>query len=137
MRKTLFTVALLGLLVSSYLAYEYITQNSVLCLTGSSCDVVRLSSYASFLGLPTPVWGVMFYLMLELGAIMLVPGPHLKFLRWGLTVWTGIGLAVSAVLTYIEFFVLHALCSWCLASAFLSVLAFIFVWFRLPKHEIQ
>lgn len=136
MRKTLFIIALLGLLVSSYLAVEYVSNGPILCVQGGGCDAVRASSYAHMLGLPTPLYGVAFYILLEIGAILLVPGRHLKYLRWGLTALTGAGLAMSLWLTYIEAFILKAWCTWCLASAILAALAFIFVWFKLPKHEI-
>jgi uncharacterized membrane protein len=37
----------------------------------------------------------------------------------------GIGLAFSAYLTYLEAFVIHAWCRWCIVSATLAVLIFL------------
>lgn len=128
----MFIIAILGLLVSSYLAIEYLNAGPLVCL-GTGCDVVRQSAYGSLLGVPTPLFGVAYYLALAITAVKLTP-QNADVLRWPLTLLTGLGLAFSAWLTYLEAFVLQAWCVWCVASAILSVLAFIVVWSRLPSY---
>ena len=134
MRKPLFIVALLGLIVSGYLLFEYVSGGPILCgVNSSGCDTVRNSPYAYFLGIPTPLFGVLFYICLAVGALMITEKTY-KLVRMPLTLLTGIGLAFSLWLTYLEKVVIHAWCTWCLASALLSVIAFYFVWHRMPKH---
>jgi uncharacterized membrane protein len=43
-----------------------------------------------------------------------------------------IGLGFTAYLTYLEAFVIHAWCRWCIASAVLAVLIFVFA---IPEYR--
>jgi uncharacterized membrane protein len=38
---------------------------------------------------------------------------------------TGLGVAVSAALTYLELFVIHAICQWCVISAVIVTVSFL------------
>lgn len=127
MRKVLFTIAILGLLVSGYLFIEYVTGGPIVCGKWGSCEAVRASAYAYLLGLPTPAYGLIFYSVLALGAILTTPTTAAR-LRLPLRLLTVIGVGTSIWLTYIEAFVIHAWCIWCVASAVLTVLAFVVVW---------
>ena len=115
-RRALFAVAIAGLLVSGYLFITYTTGGPITCGVGHGCDTVRASEYASFFGIPTPAYGLLFYLLLAIGVII----------RWqrGVLLLTALGLLTSAYLTYLEAFVIHAYCLWCLVSAGLTVIAF-------------
>ena len=117
MRRLLFAIAVIGLVVSGYLFITYTTGGPIQCGVGHGCDTVRASAYASFFGVPTPVYGLLFYLLLAIGVII----------RWqrGLLILTGVGLITSAYLTYLEAFVIHAWCFWCVVSALLTVAAFL------------
>lgn len=129
-RRILFALALLGLGVSGYLLFAYVTSGPVVCGLGHGCDVVRASQYSSFLGLPTPLYGVVFYFVLGVLAA-LWSSANASVLRLPLRVVTSVGVGVSAYLTYLEAFVIDAWCVWCVASAVLALLAFVLVWFRL------
>jgi uncharacterized membrane protein len=117
MRQLLFAVAIAGLLVSGYLFITYTSGGPITCGLGHGCDTVRASEYASFFGVPTPVYGLVFYLLLAIGVII----------RWqrGLLLLTTGGLVVSAYLTYLEAFVVEAWCTWCVASAVITIAAFV------------
>ena len=134
MRRLLFIVALLGLLVSGYLWFIYVgNKEAVLCLDGSGCDKVRTSEYGRIGGIPTPMFGVAYYTLLALGAIALTPA-NVSWMRFPMTLLTGIGLVVSAWFTYLEAFVIEAWCTWCVVSAILSVIAFVIIWSKLPSY---
>jgi protein-disulfide isomerase/uncharacterized membrane protein len=109
--------AIFGAGVSVYLLVEYTTGQSGLCLTGSGCDAVRASAFAYPLGIPMPLFGVAFYTAAAWLAYRSRHGGRGPLLAAGV-----VGVAMSAVLTAIEAFVIGAFCTWCLASAGASLL---------------
>ncbi len=115
--------SIFGAGVSLYLLVEYTTGQAGLCLTGSGCDEVRGSEFAYPLGIPLPIFGVAFYV----GAAWLAyrsfgGGSQFGFSPRTALAATGLlGAAVSAALTAAEAFVIHAFCTWCLASAVASL----------------
>lgn len=108
-----------GFFVSLYLLlYELGFYGSLACTAGGACAVVQASEYSSFLGFPVPAWGVGWYaavLGIALWAL------HSERSRRGtaaaLLALSAGGVAFSAYLTYVELFVLGAVCDWCLVSA--------------------
>ena len=114
--------ALLGAVASAYLLVDYLG-GSALCLTGSGCDEVRASAFAYPMGIPMPAIGLAFYLA-AFGLLLRVEGPSVLGvpMRTVLVGWALVGVAVSAILTWIELFVIGALCGWCLLSAAASLL---------------
>lgn len=133
LRIPLFIIAVLGLLVSGYLYITYTTGAPIVCTGGAGCDTVRASAYATILGLPTPAHGIIFYLILAVAALLSTP-QNASWMRLPLALITGVGVAVSGWLTYLEAFVIEAWCLWCVASALLTVLAFVLVWYTLPQY---
>ncbi|HEX6128372.1 MAG TPA: vitamin K epoxide reductase family protein [Candidatus Limnocylindria bacterium] len=116
--------AIFGAGVSVYLLVEYTTGQAGVCLTGSGCDEVRASEFAYPLGIPMPLFGVVFYSVSAwLAYRTLRGGPILGIPLRTLLLLAGFaGLAMSAALTAIEAFVIESFCTWCLASAAASLL---------------
>jgi uncharacterized membrane protein len=81
---------------------------------------VQKSSYATILGVPVAALGLVGYSSLLLSALL--RGEAGVYL--GLLVAL-VGTLFSAYLTYLELFVIHAICEWCVASAALMVGALI------------
>jgi protein-disulfide isomerase len=104
--------AIFGAGVSVYLLVEYTTGQPGLCLTGSGCDEVRASPFAYPLGIPMPLFGVAFYGAAAWLAYRSLDGGRGLLLAAGV-----VGVAMSALLTALEAFVIMAFCTWCLASA--------------------
>lgn len=127
MRIPLFIIALLGLLVSSYLLVAYVTGGPILCRGGYGCETVRASIYSAFMGVPTPAYGVLYYSLVITGALLLA-SAQTAVVKQCLKFLTLSGLLVSLYLTYLEAFVINAWCWWCVVSALLSVAAFVLVW---------
>ncbi len=128
MRKlVLLALALLGLLDSLYLLWAYTSPAHPMVCVGGGCDVVRASSYAHFLGLPVPVFGVAMYGVL---AALLFIQPLLteswaRAARGVVAGISGVGFLISLGLTGVEAFVIHAWCTWCVLSAVTVTLIFI------------
>jgi len=114
-------LAVVGLLISSYLTWVHYAGVPPVCVEGSgACESVQTSSYATIFGVPVPAIGLVGYSGLLLSA----------FLRGEAGVYLGllvalVGTLFSAYLTYLELFVIHAICEWCVASAALMVGALI------------
>ncbi len=125
-RMAIAVTALAGLFVSLYLLlYSLGVYGALVCGTGG-CEVVQTSSYARFLGVPVAGWGVAWYVLVVVVALL---GVQARFAdekwpdRW-LLVLAALGLAFSVYLTGLELFVLHAICQWCVVSAVLTVVIF-------------
>lgn len=126
-RMAIALLSLLGLLVSSYLTmYKLGFLGAIECSIGG-CETVQTSEYAFFLGLPVALWGVVAYLVL-LAVAMIGLQPRAIEARWvalSLLATSAVGVAFSAYLTYLEAYVIHAWCQWCVVSAILVTLIFL------------
>jgi len=118
-RQAIALLALIGFFISLYLALHRIGVIGALqCGTGG-CETVQTSAYAVFLGVPVAFYGVAGYVgLLAVSLVGLQPawlarrGPTLL-----LAGMAAVGLAFTIYLTYVELFVIHAICRWCVASA--------------------
>lgn len=115
-------IALFGLIDSGYLTYKHYSKEILPCPVVESvntCQVVATSVYANILGLPISLLGLLFYLVvIAIGLISLREKwqftlnfiPPLSALAW----------LFSIRLTYLQFFVIHSVCYYCIFSAVLS-----------------
>ena len=119
LRQAIALLSLVGFLVSLYLWLHALgVIGELKCGTGS-CEVVQSSSYARVAGVPVAFFGVVGYLALFITALIglqpsFLPKRNLSVLLAALA--TG-GLLFTGYLTYLEAFVIHAWCRWCLGSA--------------------
>jgi protein-disulfide isomerase/rhodanese-related sulfurtransferase/uncharacterized membrane protein len=129
MRKVLLLILILaGFFDAVYLHWVYTSPNHPLVCLGVGCDVVRASRYASFGGHPTPDYGVLMYGVLFLAVLFeaWLAAPALRRSAQATVVAiAGGGFAFSLYLTYLEGFVIHAWCAWCLGSAVIITLIFL------------
>lgn len=118
-------LALLGLGVSAYLAYEHYCA-PIICI-GSGCAIVGQSVYCEIFGLPLSVLGLFCYcviLGLALGSLR-AENPLLDYLHLGIFGLALTGMIFSAYLTYLEFAVIQAFCTWCMTSAVTITVIFV------------
>lgn len=126
-RMVVAILALLGLLVSLYmLAYALGFTGPVVCGIGN-CEAVQNSPYSRVGPIPVAAFGVLGYAVLMVVALAgLQPGSGTeRVVPPALLVGGVIGLLFSVYLTYLEAFVIHAWCQWCVSSAIIMVLAFL------------
>jgi protein-disulfide isomerase/rhodanese-related sulfurtransferase len=119
MRKSIFfLLALLGLFDSLYLLWIYTSPSRPMVCLGTGCDAVRLSAYSHFWGVPMPVFGVAGYVLVALLVIAesLAPAAVAIEVRYALAGATGFGFLFSLYLEYLQGFVIHAFCAWCVTS---------------------
>ncbi len=118
-------LSLAGIGVAAYLTYTHWFNQSVACAGMGSCDLVAESEYAYIGEMPVAFLGLMGYVAI-LGAVAfwLYVGEDADYwpllIIWGMSLG---GTAYSAYLTYLEFFVIEAVCIWCMTSAVIMVCA--------------
>jgi uncharacterized membrane protein len=111
-------IALVGLGVATYIAIAEAGGDAPACLAGGGgCETVANSEYSHLLGVNVAVFGIVGYVLLFASA--LVRGDAGRFAGFLLAL---IGFGFSAYLTYLELFVIDAICQWCVASAALMLL---------------
>jgi uncharacterized membrane protein len=120
-RVVLLALAVLGGLISAYLTWTHFAGLTPICTgSGEGCQTVQSSRYASILGIPVALLGLIAYGSLIFStALWRETGIYLGFLI------SLVGTLFSAYLTYLEIFVIGALCQWCLASAAIMVAALV------------
>lgn len=117
-------LALVGTFLSLYLLlYKIGFYGRLACGAGGSCEVVQASVYADFLGLPVAGWGVGWYAAVLATALVGLrsEGRDRPLVGRALGLLAAGGVAFTAYLTYVELFVLEAICRWCVGSAVLVV----------------
>jgi len=130
-------LAVMGLAISAYLTYVYTTDQVAICMGSGGCDTVQHSAYAWIFGIPMPVLGLGAYLLVLVLALLALRGREPA--DWSVLALFGtalVGLLFSAYLTYLELFVIHAICFWCAVSAVIQVFLFVLstmVWRRLQQ----
>jgi uncharacterized membrane protein len=118
-RQAIVLLALVGLLVATYLwLYKIGAIGELRCGTGS-CEYVQASRYAELLGIPVALYGVAGYAALfGVGLAGLQPSRLAdRRVTMLLAALASAGFGFTLYLTYIELFVLHAVCRWCAVSA--------------------
>jgi uncharacterized membrane protein len=124
-------VSLLGLFLGAYLTLYHFGYIGTLVCNVSSCEKVQASRWSMFLGVPVAAWGAGFY---ALFLALSVAGMQERFsesvtLSLVLVLLAGWGVLFTARLNYLEAFVFHAWCQWCLASATMVLLLFVLALF--------
>jgi uncharacterized membrane protein len=128
------SVAAAGAVLSAYLAILRLAGSTALfCEGGSACDIVQGSRYSVFLGAPTAAWGALLY-----AGVAIVAALGLSAKRWlAVYVLSVTAVAFSGYLTFLEIFVLRALCPYCLAVAGLAVVLLAAVISRRPPSAMR
>ena len=128
-------LSLTGLFISAYLYLYKIGKIGTLACGTGGCEAVQLSSWSRFAGLEVSLIGIAGYaglLALSLAALQ----PSLAAQRWPATLLgslAGLGVAFTFYLTYLELFVIHAICRWCVGSA--VIIASIFLVAMLDRRR--
>lgn len=110
-------LAVVGLLDAIYLTWIKVVSKGV-CIIGGGCEIVNTSQYSTIAGIPIAVLGAGAYLVM---LAILILEPRNSFLDLNSPILVlGISLAgvlYSAYLTYLELYVIHAVCQFCVLSA--------------------
>src|SRR5215212_10421934 len=108
-------VSLLGLADATYLTVEHVTGQSVRCTIVAGCSEVLSSSYAVVAGVPLAMLGAAAYFSVFSLAILAAFGYRIAATL--LTPLVLLMFVISLWLIYLQAFVIHAFCQFCLLSA--------------------
>ncbi len=137
LRWTSLGLAVLGALDASYLTYIKLAHVVALCRGVGDCESVNNSVYSQVYGFPIAILGLGAYLAI---AAVLALEPRLPRLReYGPLAVFGLALTgtlYSAYLTYVELFVIHAVCPYCVASALFMVGLLVLALLRLARAPV-
>lgn len=112
-------LSLAGLADSIYLTVTHLTGEDAACFASSGCSEVLSSVYASVGQIPLAAFGALGYFAAFSCAILAAFGyPRARIF---LTAIVAGMLATTLWLLYVQAFVLHAFCDFCLISAALSL----------------
>jgi len=118
-------LALVGLFVAVYLWLHAIgIGGAIKCGASGGCEVVQTSRWAVFLGQPVALYGVIGYVVILIVALAALRPVALVQRGWGVLLvgLATVGALFTAYLTYLELFVIHAICRWCFGSAVIITL---------------
>lgn len=122
-------LSVIGVGVSSYLTYEKLSGGELVCLGGGQgCETVQNSPYSQIGPVPVAALGLLGYLLF--GIVTILQMRESLWERRRLLAGLNFGLALGAFLyslylTYLEVFVIYAICTWCVVSAVLVTLILI------------
>ena len=122
MRRAVAVISAIGAAVSAYLTWVHYSGNLALCIGVGGCEAVQSSRFAVAGGVPVALIGLGgFALIFALAVLRLRDAPP----AWADAAIFALSVAATvyvAYLTYIELFVVGAVCPWCVAVAVCSVL---------------
>lgn len=126
-RMIVATLSLAGIFVAVYLLlYKMGVVGNLSCSIGS-CETVNTSKWATFLGAPVAAWGVGFYIVMFVLALVSVQDRYAHSVEMSkvIALISGGGFAFTVWLTWLELFVIHAICQWCVISAIIVTVIFV------------
>ncbi len=113
-------LAVIGLVLGAYLMYEQIYQPAFRPCTINAvvnCDAVIDGPVAKTLGIPTPIYGLVGYTLILIGAFL-----RNKKLILGMATF---GLLFCAYIAYVELYVLRVICPVCIGCQIDMIITFI------------
>jgi uncharacterized membrane protein len=113
-------IALLGLADATFLTVAHLTGDDAVCGSRIGCSTVLGSAYATIHGIPTAAFGAVAYFTVFSLAVLVASG-FVRMRRFLIVVVSVMFLA-SLYFLYLQAFVLHAFCPYCLLSAALTFL---------------
>lgn len=122
--SAVFILAILGFADATYLSFQHFTGQTPVCTLVQGCEIVTTSAYSVIFGIPVAVFGVLYYFGIAAAILCYFTSKKEPVLR--LVAWCSIaGLLASAWFVYLQLFVIHAICLYCIISAASSTLIFI------------
>jgi len=135
LKWAMIALSVLGTLDAIYLLVLKYTQSEAMCVGNHGCITVNNSQYSVIYGIPVSVFGILAYIAI---AALVLLESHIQFVHengpladFGISLG---GVVFSAYLTYLEFYVIHAVCPFCVTSAITITVIFILAVIRLIKQ---
>ena len=115
--------AAIGLAIALYLSAVKLAGGVPVCLASGGCETVATSEYSVLFGIPVAILGALFSAAL-LTVIVAATIWHDRRMLYGAYALALFGVVFVAYLTYLELFVIHAICQWCVGYAIAMIVTF-------------
>jgi uncharacterized membrane protein len=131
--------SIIGFIDSAYLVIVKFTHSIIYCTPGlGNCESVQNSSWSTMWGIPIALFGALAYLTL-IGCYLFekknqITQKYTFLVIFGVSFF---GFLYSLYLTWLEFFVIHAMCQWCILSAICMTLIFITTIIRFKDYQYR
>ena len=135
LRQMTIALAVLGLLVATYMTIYKLTDNDAMCIGSGGCSVVNASRYSEVNGIPVALLGVGGYAAI-LALLFLERRPGF-FQENGTMILFGIslvGFLFTLYLIFVEIVLIKAYCPFCLTSQAVMTIIFILSVVRLIRQ---
>jgi uncharacterized membrane protein len=125
-----------GLAIAGYLSFVELRNEAPSCAIAKGCEIVANSPYSRINGIPVAVFGVLLSIALLVLALAWwrTNRPGLLLAHYSLSF---VGVAFEGYFTYLELFVIGAVCMWCALYAVSLLLRFLLVvavWMRRDRY---
>ena len=116
-------LGLSGFLLASYIYSKKKTKKKLICPMRSNCDTVIHSDYSKILGIPVEILGMIYYAIIGcVYSIVFIIDMWSFLIAMILLGISFCAVLFSVYLISIQAFVVKHWCTWCLCSAFISIL---------------
>ena len=114
--SVLVILAVLGIAIAGYLTAVKLSGELPVCGPLRGCETVALSTYSEIMGVPVALVGVAYSVVALIASIVWWRNGDRRslYLLYGMGL---LGLLAVAYLTYLELFVIKAVCVWCVGYA--------------------
>ncbi len=125
LNRVIFILSLLGVLIAIYVFQSFVRQAPIVCVN-SGCETVRKSASSYIYGIPVPGVGLVGYSIIAILAFLRTTQSKNKFqFLKGILGMSTFGVLFVSWFTYMELFVIRAICTWCAISAVNMVAIFL------------
>ncbi len=120
---TFLILSFVGFLDAAFLTVEHFLKAIPPCAIVSGCSTVLTSQWSTVFGIPVSLLGAIDYLILFGLTVAALSTGNVKLQRLAAKV-SVVGFLASAWLVYLQFFVIHEICLYCMVSAIISTAIF-------------
>ncbi|HYM84973.1 MAG TPA: vitamin K epoxide reductase family protein [Candidatus Dormibacteraeota bacterium] len=117
-------LAIAGLLIAGYLLAVRLAGELPACPISGGCETVQSSEYSAIAGVPVAGVGVAYSIVLVVATVgwWRLGDRRALYVAYGLGL---LGTLMVGYLTYLELFVIRAVCTWCVAYGLTVVLGWL------------
>ena len=122
-------IALAGIGVSIYVAILHYAHVAPVCSNSGAINCIKVltSPQSVFLGIPVPVYGLIFFVVMFVACIPQLWRTTIWWVPWARLVMSAVGIIFALRLIYEELFVIRSLCLWCTGAHVLSFAMFVII----------
>src|SRR3989338_1491077 len=133
-------VAFLGFVDATYLTIHHYIDVPLPCTILNGCDVVTTSAYSAIGPIPIAALGAAYYAIVFFGLLLYRDTGNKVCVRATGAI-VALAFAVSAWLVYLQGFVLHSWCQYCIVSAVFTTILFalvgVLIFWENTEHTIN